>query len=334
MPNLSKWGFTKTVHNVECLDEIMEELKGKFKIQEVYEFDPRLKRHFLEVYMVLLTDNIDWDKIKRLEQKLTKKSFLDYKNVVIQGFNSAKKVITEEEFKKKEEIYEEYLKQEEERRKQEEIIELKKAIELKERIIKEGKEYRDKNWIEKNIGKYYSWDTSYEYFWSIIGNEYFQKWNGEIVLTKNKLNEIKNIGKNECGLKGTTFLGRKFKYNGYSHEINTKEFYGEEKEKPKSYGVYGIYKNDTLLYIGSTMREFSVRFEEHSNNIINHSNELYVYSLIEDDDNITFKKLIDAATLKTNSELTKRDIQSMELALINTMNPPGNLAGRSYEYKY
>lgn len=51
-------------------------------------------------------------------------------------------------------------------------------------------------------------------------------------------------------------------------------------------GVYGIYRNGQLIYIGSTI-DFDKRWNEHKKNIKNHSNSLYVYKLLnEQRDNI------------------------------------------------
>ena len=54
-----------------------------------------------------------------------------------------------------------------------------------------------------------------------------------------------------------------------SQEDNNEEF---------SYGVYGIYENDELVYVGMTMRDFEQRWEEHKRGIETCSNELIFYS--------------------------------------------------------
>lgn len=73
---------------------------------------------------------------------------------------------------------------------------------------------------------------------------------------------------------------------------------------------------------------------KHIQNINLKSKELYVYSLLDNEDNITFKILIDVAKLETNSTITRRDVESMELGLISVYKPPGNLAGNKYEFKF
>lgn len=46
-------------------------------------------------------------------------------------------------------------------------------------------------------------------------------------------------------------------------------------------GVYGIYRNGQLIYIGSTV-DFNKRWNEHKRNIKNHNNSLYVYKLLNE----------------------------------------------------
>ena len=45
-----------------------------------------------------------------------------------------------------------------------------------------------------------------------------------------------------------------------------------------SYGVYGIYENDELVYVGMTMRDFKKRWEEHKRGIETGSKELIFYN--------------------------------------------------------
>lgn len=109
-----------------------------------------------------------------------------------------------------------------------------------------------------------------------------------------------------------------------------------EEKRDKSYGIYGMYRNDELIYIGYTMKSFEKRWNEHMVAIKNKipRQQLYVYGLIEWGDEIDFKVLIDAQGIETNEPLTERDWQCMELALIQMYQPEGNLAGRTYEYKF
>lgn len=56
-------------------------------------------------------------------------------------------------------------------------------------------------------------------------------------------------------------------------------------------GVYGIYVNGHLYYIGSTY-DFEKRFKEHQAKLRADSRELYVYKLIQKGDIIEYKPLI------------------------------------------
>lgn len=303
------YGFNQ-VQNYDKLIKIFEILDDKIEIID---------------YTLILPNNYK-ELIGDLQCTLSK-DFYKYKSKLYY------KAMTKKEWDK----YQEERRQLRIKEEKKKILEVKKQEELKEKIKKLciGKNYRNKEWIEKNIGEYYTWDIAIEYFWTIIGDEYYQAWNGDIILTENKINEIRNIKEDIVDLKGTTFLSRKFKYKGkYSHGIDITKKFKKEKKKPVSYGVYGIYKDNNLIYIGSTMRDFQERFGEHIQNIISKSKELYVYSLLNDEDNISFKILIDIAQLKTNSNITRRDVESMELGLITIYKPPGNLAGNKYEFKY
>ena len=98
-------------------------------------------------------------------------------------------------------------------------------------------------------------------------------------------------------------------------------------------GVYGVYRNGQLIYIGSTI-DFNKRWNEHKRNIKNKDYKLYFYKLIKPEDNIEFKILIDGSKLKTDKALTATDLKTMELALITLSQPIGNIAGRLQPFRY
>lgn len=107
----------------------------------------------------------------------------------------------------------------------------------------------------------------------------------------------------------------------------------------KSYGVYAIYADDKIIYIGSTIRTFDIRFAEHQQAIKDLKQpQLDVYNLIrifqEAGQTITYKPLIDCSKLQTNKTLTTHDIESMELALIQEHQPVGNIAGLTKPFLY
>lgn len=108
------------------------------------------------------------------------------------------------------------------------------------------------------------------------------------------------------------------------------------KKAPKKItegGVYGIYVNGRLFYIGST-QDFEKRFKEHQIKLRTNSKELYVYKLIQKGDVVEYKPLIKTKDIKVERQLERRDIEDMELALITLYQPIGNIAGRLQPYRY
>ena len=103
---------------------------------------------------------------------------------------------------------------------------------------------------------------------------------------------------------------------------------------PKHYGIYGIYENDELVYIGYTTREFESRWQEHIEAIMLQKKTQYVHQQINPSSKIEFGILIDITELKTNKILTVSDIQSMELALIHLYQPKYNVQGVTTKYSY
>lgn len=99
-------------------------------------------------------------------------------------------------------------------------------------------------------------------------------------------------------------------------------------------GVYGVWVNDELFYIGSTNRSFEERFAEHQINLQTKSNKLSWYSKINPTDKIEYIPIIDTTEVKCDRELDATDIKSMELALILAYRPEGNIAGLKTEFKY
>ena len=108
----------------------------------------------------------------------------------------------------------------------------------------------------------------------------------------------------------------------------------KKSEKKEGGGVYGIYENGALVYIGMTMRPFEARWKEHQENIEKGSNELALYGLIDANAKIEFKKLLEVDKMDSNDKITKRDLQAMEFALIQEHRPKYNFAGRTQPYQF
>lgn len=304
------YGFNPDVGGYKKLIEIFEILDDKIEI-----IDREL----------ILPDNYE-DYIGNRQFGLAKK-FYSYKNNL---FNRA---YTLSEYKEKERRYQEKLEQQ---KKKQEALQLEK-IQVRKQLDKikkgYGSQWKNAIWIVDNIGIYREFEAEMEYYWTLIGDRFIKRQSGSIELLPGVYEEIQNLPK-MFPLSGRNFLSRKFK-NKFGHTcgiIKGKGF--APKKEASSYGVYALYVNNELFYIGSTMRDFDIRFKEHAENIKNNSRELYVYSLIKPGDQIECGILIDAAKLNTNSVLTRRDIESMELGLISLYKPKGNLAGNTHEYKY
>ena len=304
---MKEYGFSSNINGYKTLLEIFDILDDKIEI----------------IDKILILPNNYEELIGNRQLKLTKK-FYTYKNNL---FNKAYTV--DEYYQIQEEAKRKLL--EEQKRKEKKLFEEQLIIkELEKLKLQFGNKWRDKAWIEKHIGEYYSYEPCMEYYWTIIGEDFKYSKGGNIIL-ENKIYQC-ILNDKSFNIKGSQFLGRRFKKYG-SKSILSETYFKEEIVT--SCGVYGIYINDELLYIGSTMRNFKTRFEEHINNINSRNNSLYVYSLIKDNDEIKFKVLIDIMQLKTNIPITRKDVESMELALIHVNHPKGNLAdGVKYEFKY
>ena len=126
----------------------------------------------------------------------------------------------------------------------------------------------------------------------------------------------------------------------YVHRIlYSKYCYRLPKQQKKiRYGVYGIYVNNELVYIGMTMRDFEKRWQEHINKIKSGSNELYFYKQLQKYDEevkLYFKILVDASEKVIDKKSFSEDeVKSMEYALIKVLKPKYNLAGNTYDYHW
>lgn len=140
-----------------------------------------------------------------------------------------------------------------------------------------------------------------------------------------------------------------YKQNQYHWIGSKKEFdlmiKAEENHKKKAFskrkyttsiekgGVYGVYRNGELIYIGSTTN-FDKRWGEHKRCMKNRDYKLYFYKLFEPGDRVEFKILIDGSKLEADRTITTTDLKTMEYALIAVFNPIGNIAGRVQPFRY
>ena len=105
--------------------------------------------------------------------------------------------------------------------------------------------------------------------------------------------------------------------------------------KFKGRGVYGIYSDNQLLYIGST-GDFGKRFESHNVGFKSKNDRLYVKMRRDKADGrcVKIMPIINVDDLCTEASITDRDIQAMELALISIYKPMYNYQGRLAPYKF
>lgn len=102
----------------------------------------------------------------------------------------------------------------------------------------------------------------------------------------------------------------------------------------KATGIYGIYIDEKLVYIGKTTTNFQIRFNQHKSNLNNSDKYLYrglrkakTYGA-----KISLRPLIIVEELKVNKPIVERDIEMMELALIQLYQPKYNIQGIHQNY--
>lgn len=305
---MKDYGFSS---NKSKLNQIMNDLLEQGKLQFINK--------------ILIVD----DNYKQfIDETGLSKAFYKYKNTTFtQGYlvSEYQKMLEQQRLQKEEE---------QAREKQERI----KLQQDQEEVNKLKDQFKG-HWVtQEEVNQsgisYFNWHPAMEYYWSCINNKYYIGKDGVVYIPQELYNNIYTM--NVGGLKGSTFLQRSYKmknrYGSKRITISHNEENAIDTNQP--YGVYGIFYNDKLIYVGSTMRPFEKRFQEHKTNILMKSNELNVYKLINDINNVEFRILIDVQQLKTNKILNRSDIESMELALITIYQPEGNLAGRVTEFQY
>lgn len=269
-------------------------------------------------FITLITDKRltkPWNKYKPIEDA---KFYEEKQFIVYQQQQEEERKRYEERWRKQEE-------QEELKRQEEQQI-----IELKYRTASPI----DKNWILKNVGWLSSemrYATAAVLFSQIKPNEwcickrFIYIKNEAIVRLMETINPewIDNI-----------LEALKYRYyrNKQPFTVKTINFLPNDENRPR--GVYGVWVNDKLFYIGSTNRSFEERFAEHQFNLQNKSHELNWYSKIEPDDKIKYIPIIDITQLKCDRVLEADDIKTMEYALILAYQPEGNIAGRITPFRY
>ena len=109
---------------------------------------------------------------------------------------------------------------------------------------------------------------------------------------------------------------------------------GNELEKNR-FGIYAIYANEKMLYIGSTRTTFRERLSKHNSEIKEkaETNDFYSYlSYNQDKMSFSMRPLIIFDYLKTKKEITAESCGWMELALISVFRPRFNVKGKKENF--
>lgn len=107
----------------------------------------------------------------------------------------------------------------------------------------------------------------------------------------------------------------------------------------KKSGIYGIYLDNKLCYIGMTNRTFLQRYKDHLYHYKNKDTNLLIYKImneavVNEGASIEMKPLIifDLIEQEADIKLTLRDKKLMELTLIKAYKPIGNNEGIHTRY--
>lgn len=102
------------------------------------------------------------------------------------------------------------------------------------------------------------------------------------------------------------------------------------------YGVYGIYFNKKLVYIGKTSRNFYQRFSEHKSNMKYQGGKLYEEMRKFKDKSVNNKiNCIPLISFDCEFDnISDRDLSCMEYALITYLKPRLNREGIIRKFRF
>jgi hypothetical protein len=112
------------------------------------------------------------------------------------------------------------------------------------------------------------------------------------------------------------------------------KYFPVSEEEREHYGIYAIKRKDTdeIIYIGMTTRSFAERCNEHNETFKEDKDDkgMVLYKKMRAFKEIGidtyFIPLLDVKEdIKVKGELSVRDLEAMELALISLYKPMGNL---------
>lgn len=108
-------------------------------------------------------------------------------------------------------------------------------------------------------------------------------------------------------------------------------------------GIYGIYIDDELVYIGKTTRNFEDRFQQHKYLLLHPEKDagcMILYDGLRDakehGHHVWMAPIVDLSKIQYISmiSINNRDIECMEMALIEEHKPRLNVCGISKPYKF
>ena len=156
-----------------------------------------------------------------------------------------------------------------------------------------------------------------------------------------------DVHRKKYELKENLNLSKKDTIINYIELLKTKEEVELEKKKEDTddawkneQGVYGIYIDSQLIYIGKTNTSFATRFKQHASNCKYEYKDNGLYRLIngakQQGRTVEMKPLIilNDLNINKNIKITDRDLCFMELALIDLYKPIGNVKGRIKPYDF
>ena len=140
-----------------------------------------------------------------------------------------------------------------------------------------------------------------------------------------------------------TVANRIINVDGYSCSLLDKELMTkiehELQEKslaPMYAGVYGIYDEDKLLYVGSATCLIE-RWKEHNQNFRTKSFSSKLYSAEIDPDQLIYKELISGTEIAQTCELASTSTWLLEFAewmYIRTLRPKYNINGKTKKFQF
>lgn len=145
-----------------------------------------------------------------------------------------------------------------------------------------------------------------------------------------------------CGCSVSEFKKEVEIYEKELEEKRKKEEKIQKKQMKKvnaDRGIYGIYCNNKLIYIGKTDVDFETRFKQHKYAVESGSTSQYLYKYLgkmkrDEGCVITLKPLVNIKDLKVKGTIRNRDIEAMELALIQLYQSICNIQGIKQDYEF